>query len=47
MPIISQKAWNQLGFNDNLISSNNNTLKWGLFSKGQALNKEAPLFPRR
>ena len=47
MPNISQNAWSQLGFSDKPQDNASQKLKWGLFPKGQALNKGTPLFPRR
>ncbi|MGL4642571.1 MAG: methionine--tRNA ligase [Cetobacterium sp.] len=47
MPTASQKIWNQLGVNTNILDANLDSVNgWNLFSEGHVLGTAEPIFPR-
>lgn len=47
MPTASQKIWNQLGVNTNILDANLDAVNgWNLFSEGHVLGTAEPIFPR-
>ncbi|MGL4977807.1 MAG: methionine--tRNA ligase, partial [Cetobacterium sp.] len=47
MPTASQKIWNQLGVNTNILDTNLDAVNgWNLFSEGHVLGTAEPVFPR-
>ncbi|MGL5088469.1 MAG: methionine--tRNA ligase [Cetobacterium sp.] len=47
MPTASQKIWNQLGFSENILDVNLDSLNgWNLLSEGHILGTAEPVFPR-
>ncbi|MGL4946736.1 MAG: methionine--tRNA ligase, partial [Cetobacterium sp.] len=47
MPNASQKIWNQLGFSQNILDMNLDSLNgWNLLTEGHVLGNAEPIFPR-